>query len=80
MGEISLLSIVIGIVVLIINIILVVNIIKAGKYAELTYKLIERHLNKLNEAEPKQIKQELDRKNFNKSIHDVWSEIQNKNE
>ena len=76
----SLIIITFGIIVLIINIILVINIIKAGKYSELTYELIRNHINKLNEKENRQNKQELEKKNFNKSIHDVWNEIQNENE
>ena len=76
----SLLTITFGIIVLIINIILVINIIKAGKYSELTYELIKSHINKLNEKEGSQNKQELEKKNFNKSIHDVWNKIQNEND
>jgi hypothetical protein len=76
----SLLTITFGIIVLIINIILVINIIKAGKYSELTYELIKSHINKLNEKEGIQNKQELEKKNFNKSIHDVWNKIQNEND
>lgn len=76
----SLLTITFGIIVLIINIILVINIIKAGKYSELTYELIKSHINKLNEKEGRQNKQELEKKNFNKSIHDVWNKIQNEND
>jgi hypothetical protein len=76
----SLLTITFGVIVLIINIILVINIIKAGKYSELTYELIKSHINKLNEKEYKQDRQELEKKNFNKSIHEVWNEIQNENE
>ena len=53
---------------------------KAGKYSELTYELIRSHINKLNEKENRQNKEEIEKKNFNKSIHDVWNEIQNENE
>lgn len=76
----SLITIAFGIVVLIINIILVVNIVKAGKYSQLTYELIRGHLNKINEKESVQIKKELKQKNFNKNIHEVWSEIEKENE
>jgi hypothetical protein len=76
----SLITISFGIIILIINIILVINIMKAGKYSELTYELIRSHINKLNEKENRQNKEEIEKKNFNKSIHDVWNEIQNENE
>jgi hypothetical protein len=76
----SLITITFGIIILIMNIILVINIMKAGKYSELTYELIRSHINKLNEKENRQNKEELEKKNFNKSIHDVWNEIQNENE
>ncbi|MCE2741995.1 MAG: hypothetical protein LW701_00235 [Fluviicola sp.] len=76
----SLITITFGIIILIINIILVINIMKAGKYSELTYELIRSHINKLNEKENRQNKEEIEKKNFNKSIHDVWNEIQNENE
>jgi hypothetical protein len=76
----SLLTITFGIIVLIINIILAVNIIKAGKYSQLTYELIRSHINKLNEKENRQNNQELEKKYFNKSIHEVWDDIQNENE
>ncbi len=76
----SLITITFGIIILIINIILVINIMKAGKYSELTYELIRSHINKLNVKENRQNKEEIEKKNFNKSIHDVWNEIQNENE
>ncbi len=76
----SLITITFGIIILIINIILVINIMKAGKYSELTYELIRSHINKLNEKENRQNKEEIEKKNFNRSIHDVWNEIQNENE
>ena len=76
----SLLTITFGIIVLIINIILAVNIIKAGKYSQLTYELIRSHINKLNDKENRQNNQELEKKYFNKSIHEVWDDIQNENE
>jgi hypothetical protein len=81
MGDgISLIPILFGIVALIINIILVINIIKAGKYSQLTYELIRGHISKINDKESVQIKQEFKQKNLNKNIHEVWSEIQKEND
>jgi hypothetical protein len=54
----SLITITFGIIILIMNIILVINIMKAGKYSELTYELIRSHINKLNEKENRQNKDE----------------------
>jgi uncharacterized ion transporter superfamily protein YfcC len=78
MNEISsTLTIVFGILVLIINLIIVFNIVKAGKYSQLTYQLLKHQISKLNEKENNIEKQELEKKNFNKNIYEIWNEIQN---
>lgn len=63
--------------VLIINIILVINIIKAGKYSELTYKLIKNHLNKIEKEKEFEKTIQLKKKYADKNLHEIWNDIQN---
>ena len=66
-----------GVIILIINIILAVNIVKAGKYSKLTYEIIRLQINKMNEKELLNKAQEMNENKFNKNIHEIWNEIQN---
>ena len=68
-------TIIVGIIFLIINIILIIYIIKAGKYSELTYKLLKAEFKKQEDRDRK-----IDdpvKKNASRDIQDVWKEIQN---
>lgn len=71
--------IILGITLLITNVVVVINIVKAGKYSKLTYKLIEEHLRKINALEIEKEQKELKERTKGKDIKDIWKEIQDEN-
>ena len=73
----NIISLIFGIIILIINIVLAVNIIKAGKYSKLTYDIIRLHIEKMDKKETLNKPQETNENKFTKNIHEIWNEIQN---
>ncbi len=68
----SFIALAIGLFGLIISIVLAVNIIKTGKYSEMTYNLLKKEFE--NKNKPKI--DNTGKKSGNSKIHDVWDQIQ----
>ena len=68
----SCITIAIGIFGLIISIVVVFNIVKAGKYSEMTYNLLKKEFEKKNNQKI----ENTNSKSGNSKIHDIWNQIQ----
>lgn len=74
------LYVLIGIPFLILNIVIIINIIKAGKYAEMTYNLLKNQIDKTGTNKEKEKVTESDKKTFDNNTHQVWDQIQKENQ
>lgn len=74
------LYILIGIPVLILNIVVIINIIKAGKYTEMTYNLLKNQIDKTGTNKEREQVTESEKKTFDKNTHQIWDQIQNENQ